>query len=77
MPADEDFSRPQNQRRAMKGGFLLAKELALGTIIGLAILLILLIVTYYFDLGATRALYQMVFDEPPFSAPGAVENGNE
>jgi hypothetical protein len=50
------------RREEAKRGLLLAKGLALGTITALAILLILLIVAYYFDLGETRALYHMVVD---------------
>jgi hypothetical protein len=78
MRANEDSRRPLNWRRAeVRRALLLAKGLALGTITGLAILLTLLICAYYYDLGATRALYQMIFDLPPLSAPGAVENRNE
>jgi hypothetical protein len=62
MRSNEDCSRPLWRRAEVQRALLLAKGLALGTIMGLTILLILLTVTYYFDLGATRALYHMVVD---------------
>jgi hypothetical protein len=63
MRANEDYSRPLNWRRAeVRRALLLNKGLALGTMTGLAISLILLIPAYFYDLGATSAIYQMVID---------------